>query len=189
MKYRINREMKENYSSWKKVFFIVKILQNNVTCFFICNTFITNIRLRKSWTFLKSIIATKPILQQQKAVLTHLPYTIPPFLQKSWGGGSHNARGFSTFLIYIPLLLSISSSSSSPHDTFLSSWLKSSVPWCWNTLQQKSVSRAQWVRESCEGWHCFNPFLLPRRMDRDNITHNHKILITAQAQKINHHRY
>ena len=119
------------------------------------------------------------------------PSIFTKILGGGWGGvgGSHNARGSSTFLIYITLPLPISSSSSSPHDTFLSSWLKSSVPWCWNTLQQKSVSRAQWVRESCEDWHCFNPFLLPRRMDRDNITHNHKILIIAQAQKIDYHRY
>ena len=50
-------------------------------------------------------------------------------------------------------------------------------------LPIKAVLMAQWVKKSCEEWYCFNLFLLPQSMDRDNSAHNHWFLF-AQTIKI-----
>ena len=39
------------------------------------------------------------------------------------------------------------------------------------------------MKESCEDWHCFDLFLLPRSMGRDSNTHNQQFLISS-IQKI-----
>ena len=38
-------------------------------------------------------------------------------------------------------------------------------------------SRAQWTKNSCEEWHCFDLYLLAQSIDKDNSPHNYRFLI------------
>ena len=45
------------------------------------------------------------------------------------------------------------------------------------------MSRSQWVKKSCDTWHCFDLSLLPKSLSRDNSAYIHRIP-NAQIQKI-----
>ena len=53
-----------------------------------------------------------------------------------------------------------------------------------STIQPIQVlTRVQWPRGCCEEWHCFNLYLLPWKMDKDNSAQNYWSCVT-QARKI-----
>ena len=88
----------KNKLMWESYFFLFRTLKNNIICFFIINTFISNTTLRLIWNnkhskrrtcWVKSITATKSIHYSWKTVLTSfsidnplLGYNPPLYLQE-----------------------------------------------------------------------------------------------------------